>query len=175
MQVAAHLHDEGARLIVTDIYPERIEEAKERFGAEAAEPDRIYDVDCDIFSPNALGAVINDETVGRLQCQVVAGAANNQLAEPGHGHMLQEKGILYAPDFVINGGGVTNVADAFAAGGYNRDRAYARIGEIYDKLLAIFAICDRDEVVPQEAAVIMAQERLEMAAALKRIHMAKPR
>ncbi len=175
MQVANHLHEEGAHLVVSDIYPDCIDEAKTKFGAKAVEPDAIYDVDCDIFSPNALGAILNDDTIPRLRCKVVAGAANNQLAEARHGDMLQEKGILYAPDFVINGGGVTNVADEFAAGGYNSDRAYARIGEIYDKLLAIFAICDRDKVVPQEAAVIMAKERLEMAAAIKRIHVAQPR
>ena len=173
MQVATHLNEEGAKLVVADIYPDRIEEAKEKFGAQVVEPDAIYDVECDIFSPNALGAIINDDTISRLRCQIVAGAANNQLAEGHHGQLLAEKDILYAPDFVINGGGVTNVGDEFEAGGYNKERAYAKIGGIYDKLLAIYDICDRDKVLPQEAAVIMAQERLEMAAGLKRIHVAK--
>lgn len=97
-----HLHEEGARLIVTDIVRENVERAVRDFGAESVDPDKIYDVECDIFSPCALGAIINDETLPRLKCRVVAGSANNQLKEERHGDRLEELGIIYVPDYVIN-------------------------------------------------------------------------
>jgi leucine dehydrogenase len=169
--LARHLHDEGVHLVVADVFPDRVEAARTAFGATVVEADRIYDVECDIFAPCALGAVINDQTVERLRCKIVAGAANNQLATPAHGELLHRRGILYAPDFVINGGGVTNVADEFGPGGYQRERAYARVAQIYDKLLRVFAVCDRDRVLPHEAANIMAEERLETIARLKRMYV----
>lgn len=116
-----YLHDEGAKLVVTDINKDNMERAVRDFGAETVAPDAIYDVDCDIFSPCALGAVINDDTIQRLKCKVVAGSANNQLKTDEHGDILTEKGIVYAPDYVINSGGVINVADELL--GYNRERA----------------------------------------------------
>lgn len=120
-ELCKHLHNEGAKLIVTDINKENADRAVQEFGAEFVHPDKIYDVECDIFAPCALGAIINDETIERLKCKVVAGSANNQLKEERHGKMLEEKGIVYAPDYVINAGGVINVADELL--GYNRERA----------------------------------------------------
>jgi len=116
-----HLHEEGAHLVVTDINEEALKRAETDFGATVVKPDEIYAVDCDIFAPCALGAIINDKTIPMLKAQIVAGAANNQLAEDRHGDVLEERGILYAPDFVINAGGVINVADELE--GYNRERA----------------------------------------------------
>ena len=107
--VCKHLHEAGAKLIVTDIKKDNIDRAVQDFGAQAVAPDEIYGVECDIFSPCAMGAIINDFTIEQLKCKVVAGSANNQLAEDKHGDMLEEKGIVYAPDFVINGAGVMNV------------------------------------------------------------------
>jgi leucine dehydrogenase len=165
--LARHLRDEGARLIVTDVDSERARALGAELGGEVVDPDAIYDVACDIFAPCALGAVINDDTVMRLRCRVIAGSANNQLAEPRHGHALEERGILYAPDFVINGGGVTNVSDEFEEGGYNRDRAFARIAGIYDKLWQIFTVA-RDERMPTFlAADRVAEDRI---AAIRRLH-----
>jgi len=165
--LARHLRDEGAHLVIADVDRERARTLAAELGAEVVEPDAIYDVPCDIFSPCALGAVINDDTVKRLRCRVIAGAANNQLAEPRHGYALEERGILYAPDFVINGGGVINVSDEFEEGGYNRDRAFARIATIYDKLWQIFTVA-RDEKIPTFlAADRVAEERI---AAIRRVH-----
>lgn len=106
-----HLHEEGAKLIVTDINKESVARAVESFGATAVDPDEIYGVECDIYAPCALGAVINDQTINKIKAKVIAGAANNQLKDPVHGDQIHEKGIIYAPDYVINAGGVINVAD----------------------------------------------------------------
>ncbi len=98
-------------LIVTDIRKEAVTQAIDQFGAKAVEPEEIYSVNCDIFAPCALGAVLNDVTIPKLKAKVIAGSANNQLKEERHGDMLHELGIIYAPDYVINAGGVINVAD----------------------------------------------------------------
>ncbi|CAM3425782.1 Leucine dehydrogenase [Hydrogenibacillus schlegelii] len=117
--LARHLAEAGARLIVTDLDPEKAGRIAREFGAETVPPDAIYDVEADIFSPNALGGVLNDETIPRLRVRLVAGAANNQLESPHHARALKARGILYAPDFIINAGGVINVADELS--GYDRE------------------------------------------------------
>ena len=154
-----HLHEEGARLIVTDIVRENVERAVRDFGAESVDPDKIYDVECDIFSPCALGAIINDETLPRLKCRVVAGSANNQLKEERHGDRLEELGIIYVPDYVINAGGLINVADELF--GYNRERAMKKVETIYDNVLRVFEIAKRDGIPSYKAADRMAEERIE--------------
>lgn len=171
--VCEHLHDEGAKLFVTDINPDAVARVVKEFGATAVGLNEIYDVACDIFSPNALGATINDETIARLKCKVVAGGANNQLKELRHGDLLKEKGILYAPDYVINGGGVTNVAEEFNPNGYNRDRAYARVATIYDKLLKIFRIAEEQNISTARAADLLAEERINKIHQLKRMYVAE--
>jgi leucine dehydrogenase len=154
-----YLHEEGAELIVTDINAESVERAVREFGATAVGIDEIYDVDCDIYSPCALGATINDNTLSRLKANVIAGAANNQLLENRHGDLLQEKGIVYAPDYVINSGGVINVADELL--GYNRDRAMKKVETIYDSIEKIFEISERDNIPTYAAANRLAEERIE--------------
>ncbi|MBO8170384.1 MAG: Glu/Leu/Phe/Val dehydrogenase [Bacillaceae bacterium] len=153
------LHEEGANLVVTDIREENIKRAVEEFGARAVGVDDIYDVDCDIFSPNALGGVINDQTIPRLKSQVIAGAANNQLQEERHGDRIHEMGLVYAPDYVINAGGLINVADELY--GYNRERAMKKVETIYDNLLKVFEISARDGIPTYKAADRMAEERIE--------------
>ncbi len=167
--LARHLYDDGARLIVTDINKEAVERAKAEFGAEAVEPDDIYDVECDIFSPNALGAVLNPETVPRLKCRVVAGAANNQLLSDSDGDALHERGILYAPDYVINAGGLINVADELQ--GYNRDRAFKKISQIHDTILKVIGIAERDGVPTYRAADRLAEERIALIGEQRRFHL----
>lgn len=154
-----HLHEEGAKLIVTDINKESVARAVENFGAKAVDINDIYSVDCDIFSPCALGAIINDETIPQLKAKVIAGAANNQLKETKHGDQLAELGIVYAPDYVINAGGVINVADELY--GYNKERALKRVETIYDSILKVFEISKRDHIPTYVAADRMAEERIE--------------
>ncbi|GAA4709684.1 Leu/Phe/Val dehydrogenase [Brevibacillus fulvus] len=153
-----HLHEEGANLVVTDIQEENMNRAVRDFGAKAVGVRDIFGVDCDIFAPCALGAVINDETIPLLKAKVIAGAANNQLKEERHGDLVHEMGIVYAPDYVINAGGVINVADELQ--GYNRERALKKVETIYDSILKVFEISERDRIPSYQAADRMAEERI---------------
>lgn len=154
-----HLHEEGASLIVTDINKEAVQRAVEDFGAKAVDIDDIYSVNCDIFAPCALGAIINDDTISKIKAKVIAGAANNQLKETRHGDALHEMGIVYAPDYVINAGGVINVADEL--NGYNRERALKKVETIYDNIASVIEISKRDNIPTYLAADRLAEERIE--------------
>ena len=158
--LAKHIAEEGGKLIVTDIKEEKIKRVEREFGAEYVEPDEIYGVDCDIFAPTALGAVINDDTIPQLKCDIVCGGANNVLAEDRHGDILHEKDILYAPDYVANAGGLMNVYDEMEPGGYKKDRALKRTDKIYGNTKTIFAISKRDNIPTYKAADILAEERI---------------
>jgi len=133
--LVGHLVKEGAEVFLTDIHPEKLAAIKAEFPAVTlVDPDAVYDLDVDIYSPCALGATVNDETLARLKCSVIAGAANNQLAnEVTHGRAVMEKGILYAPDFLVNAGGIINCA--WDLKGYNRQAALRQTEAIYDTLL----------------------------------------
>ena len=157
-----YLHKDGAQLIVTDINEKAVARVVENFGATAVAPDDIYKQDVDVFAPCALGAIINDDTIPQLKAQVVAGSANNQLQESRHGQILHEKGILYAPDYVINAGGVINVADELY--GYNHDRAMKRVETIYDSLTKIFAISKEEDIPTYMAANRLAEQRIARVA-----------
>lgn len=160
-RLCEHLHREGAELIVTDINQDAVKRAVDEFGAKAVDPDDIYAVDCDIFSPCALGAIINDKTIPQLKAKVIAGSANNQLESSKHGDLLHEKGILYAPDYVINSGGVINVSEEFT--GYNRENVMKKVEKIYDHLMRVFEIAKRDNIPTNVAADRMAEERIMAA------------
>lgn len=164
-----HLHEEGAELIVTDINEEAVERAVKEFAATSVKPDEIYDVDCDIFSPCALGGIINDETIPRLKAKVIAGSANNQLEKEEHGRILHEKGILYAPDFVINAGGVINVAEELA--GYNRQRALNKVKSIYNILETVFEISRQKNIPTSIAANELAEKRIKSMRKMKRLYL----
>jgi len=168
-----HLHEEGARMIVTDIDDEKVARCVEEFGATAVAPEAIFGVDADIFAPCALGGILNDDTIPRLKVDVVAGGANNQLAEVRHGRDIEARGIIYAPDYVINGGGVINVYGELQ--GWTMDRAKRKAQEIYDTLLRVFSIADRDKVPSFEAADRLAEERIKSVAALKDMWVAGDR
>ncbi|WP_425538998.1 Glu/Leu/Phe/Val family dehydrogenase [Microaceticoccus formicicus] len=157
----------GAKLIVTDIKKASIDRVVNEFGAESVAPDKIYGVECDIFSPCAMGAIINDFTVEELKCKIVAGSANNQLAENVHGDILDKKGILYVPDYVINSGGAINVAQEMK--GYDKDRAMANTSLIYDACKRVFEIAKEDKIPTYRAADKMAEERINSLVAVKRI------
>src|SRR5690625_1135965 len=154
-----YLHEEGAQLIVTDINEEAVARAVNDFQATAVQPDEIYDVACDIYSPCALGGTINDDTISRLKAKVIAGSANNQLEKEEHGVILHEKGIVYAPDYVINSGGVINVAEELV--GYNRDRAIKKVESIYSILQDVFTISRENNIPTSVAANEMAERRIQ--------------
>lgn len=157
--VCEYLHNAGAKLIVTDIKKEFIDKAVNDFNATKVDPDEIYNVECDIFAPCAMGAIINDFTVEQLKCKIVAGSANNQLAEPKHGDMLAERGILYIPDYVINSGGVINVYEELK--GYNAERAMSRASNIFNIVKQIIEISKNENIPTYEAADRMAEQRIE--------------
>lgn len=153
-----HLHNEGAALIVTDINQAAVDRAVQQFGATAVGLNDIYAVDADIYAPCALGATINDDTIAQLKVKIIAGCANNQLKEPRHGEMLRQKGILYAPDYVINAGGIINVALEIRPEGYNKDESTAKVLAIYDTLINLFARADAENKPTNVVADLMAQE-----------------
>jgi leucine dehydrogenase len=164
-----HLRGEGANLIVTDIDEEKVKRAVQEFGAQPVPPDQIYDQQADVFSPNALGATINDDTLARLKVEIIAGGANNQLAEDRHGDQLERRGVLYAPDYVINGGGVINVYGELHR--WPMERAKKKAGEIYDTLLRIFDMAKREKIPTYKAADRLAQQRIESVGSLDRMWM----
>jgi leucine dehydrogenase len=171
--LCAMLHDEGAKLVVTDIDKDRVAHAKDEFGAKTVAPDEIYEQKADVFAPCALGAVVNDQTLPKLTFDIIAGAANNVLAEPRHGDELHRKGILYAPDYVINAGGLINVYGEL--NGWSAERAKRKAQEIYDTILRVFSIASRDGVPSFEAADRLAEERIRSVAALKDMWVAGDR
>jgi leucine dehydrogenase len=157
--LAGYLAQEGAKVFGCDIDADAIEQARQ-LGVEIVPPDQIFDVECDIFAPCALGAVLNEQTVPRLKCQIVAGAANNQLADEARDStLLEQRGILYAPDFVINAGGLINVYNELL-GGYNRERALRMTRGIYLNLTRVFETAKRDGVTTAVAAGRVAEERI---------------
>ena len=164
-----YLHEEGASLIVTDINKAAVQRAVSEFGAKAVDAEEIYSVSCDVFSPCALGGIINDETIPQLKAKVIAGSANNQLKEERHGEMLHEKGIVYAPDYVINAGGVINVADEL--NGYNRERALKKVEGIYHSLTEIFKISKEENISTARAADELAERRIEQIARSRRQYL----
>ena len=161
--VARLLAQDGARLTLSDINEERAQQLADELGGDAVAPDAIMSVACDVFSPNALGAILDDAGIARLDCQVVAGGANNQLARPEHGPMLAKRGILYAPDYVINAGGIISVAMEYLC---RRDGAEAcdinevrkRIALIPGRLEQIWQESDKTGVSPDQVADRMAQK-----------------
>jgi leucine dehydrogenase len=154
-----HLSEAGADLIVSDIHPAAVSRAIEAFDARAVPADGIHAVEADVFAPCALGAVINDKTLPQIKARIVAGSANNQLAEPRHGEMLLRRGILYAPDYVINAGGIIHISHEGES--YDQAKAFAHVALIHDTLLEIFAQADKERVPTSQAADRLAERRFK--------------
>ena len=156
------LHQQGAKLFVSDISPQKIEEVKRLYGATAVEPNEIYSLDVDVFAPCALGGVINSSTIPLIKASIIAGAANNQLEDEHlHSHLLQKKEILYCPDYVINAGGLINVYNEMI--GYQEDKALGQLNNIYVTLLEIFELAQKNGTTTYEASKNLAEERIKNA------------
>lgn len=168
-----YLNREGAKLFVTDINDDSIKRVVDEFGANVIGMDEIYDSEIDIYAPCALGATLNNDTIPRLKCSIVAGAANNQLKkEEIHAQMLKDRGILYAPDYAINAGGLINVANEIE--GYNRERAFTQAKEgIYDTLMKIYQQSEDDDVTTHMAASKVAKKRISDVSKLKNVYLPK--
>jgi len=168
LYLVEHLSKAGAKIIVTDIKEERIQEVLKLKHVTSVAPDDIYDVDMDIYAPCALGSTVNDDTIDRLKCQVIAGAANNVLADyEKHGNILLERGVLYAPDYAINAGGVINVYGELE--GYNEKRSYARVNHIYSILQDIFTLSETEHIPTMDAADALAEDRIRKIGRLKQM------
>lgn len=160
MHLVEHLAKEGAVLFITDLNREKVKRVAQQFHATGVAEEDIYDVDCDIYAPCALGATVNDDTIGRLRCSIIAGAANNQLKdEVRHGYMLLDRSIAYAPDFLINAGGLMNVYHEYL-GHYNRQRVMEQAEKIYDTCLGILDYAEAAKISSQEAAITLAEKRI---------------
>ena len=170
--VGSHLVEflvkEGASVAVADIDAERTARVAKRFDVPTLDPSKIVTAECDVFAPCALGAIIDDRSLPDLKCKIIAGGANNQLAEPRHGAALRELGILYAPDYVINAGGLMNVFVELE--GYARDRAYEKTQVVYDTLLKIYRVAEAENLPTEMAADRVARERIAAIGNLRRHH-----
>jgi leucine dehydrogenase len=158
--LAGHLTKEKARVVACDIDKDRAARAAEELGVEIVPQEQLFELPCEVFAPCALGGVINDQTVGKLRCKIVAGGANNQLAEERHGHELERRGILYAPDFAINSGGLINVYCEIGHN-YNHQRALRMAEGIGATLLKVFEVARAEKIPTYAAAERIAERRIE--------------
>lgn len=161
MHLAEYLFWAGANLILSDIDSVKLEKIAAKYRAQTVAPDQILKVPCDIFAPCAMGAILNDETIPQLRCKGVAGCANNQLLKESHADDLKARGILYAPDFVINAGGLLNVAAETEEEGYNPAFSRTKVNEIYRTLLSIYEIAGRGKNSTHHAAVALGDYRIQ--------------
>lgn len=156
--LAKLLHQAGAKLIVTDVDDHTLARVVDELAAETVHPEEIFRVPADVFAPCALGGVINDRTIPELKVQIVAGAANNQLLEERHGAMLQERDILYAPDYVANAGGILNGGRELL--GWTAEESLTKVDQIYDTVLRVFESAKAQGITTNKAADQLAEERL---------------
>ena len=167
--LCGYLHEAGAQLIVADIEETKVEEVCSLYGAQRVAVDKIHQVTCDVFAPCALGAILNDVTIPELQTTIVAGGANNQLQkEDRHGDMLRERNILYAPDYVINAGGLINVYHELK--GYDSEAARAQATHIYDTLLEVYREAERQGIPTHKASDAVAERRILNMRAVAPLH-----
>lgn len=171
--VSAHLADflakENATLFICDIFDDKVNAVAQRTGAQVVGTDEIYNLDVDVFCPCALGGVVNDDTLPHLKCDIIAGSANNVLDdEEKHGQMLLDHNILYAPDYVINAGGLINVAGELE--GYNEERAHDKASRIYDTILDILRYSEDNEVPTLVASNALAEERINSVGKIHQIY-----
>jgi len=156
--LAANLHDAGAQLIVSDVDQAKVERVVNEFGPSVVSSTDIYASDADIFAPCALGGIINDETIPQFKVEIIVGGANNQLLEDRHGEEIETRGILYAPDYAANAGGIINGCRELL--GWEESQSTAKVDEIYDTVLAIFSTAKAEGIATYKAADRLAEARL---------------
>jgi len=165
MEFIKLLREHGAKVYVTDIDQALVQQAVAEYGCTAVGLDEIYDTDADVYSPCALGGTVNETTLPRLKCKIICGAANNQLANEAIGDEVEKRGIVYAPDYAVNAGGVMNIS--LEIDGYNRERAMRMMRTIYDNVSRIFQIAKRDGIPTYKAADRVAEERINQIGRIK--------
>lgn len=166
-----YLVEEGAQVIASDIDPTKVKAHQEKYGVKGVSPEEILFTDCEILAPCALGAIVNDKSITQFKTKIICGGANNLLAEPKHGDQLRELGILYAPDYVVNAGGLMNVFVELE--GYSPDRAFEKTRKVFDNVTKVYEIAKRDNVGNHTAADRLAEERISTIGKLKQRHQGK--
>lgn len=162
-----YLVKEGAQVLVSDIFEDKLKAVSSQYKVTILPPEEVFEADVDIYAPCALGGTLNDENISRMQCAIVAGGANNQLLDENrHGNMLIDKGITYAPDFLINGGGIINVCHEYL-GNYNREVVMKETERIYDTCYSVLTRSEDEKITPQEAAMKIAIDRINSIGAIK--------
>ena len=169
--LAGYLVEEGAKVTIGDIDVDNLARAVRDHGVETVPLEEIHKIEADIFAPCALGGMINDDTISEFNCKIIAGAANNQLARPEHGEKLRDLGILYAPDFVINAGGLINVEDELR--GYDRERAMQKVTGIYKAMQMIFTISKERGISTAQAANEYAEDRIRKISRIRLVRTAE--
>ena len=155
-----YLSEDGAKVFITDINNDRLTKVSIKYDVETIKGDDIYDMEMDIYAPCALGSTLNTNTINRLKCSIVAGAANNQLEdEVIHGEMIKDRGIIYAPDFLINAGGLINVYSEI--NGYNRKESLSQTKKIFDTTLEILIKAESENITTHLAALKIAEQRIQ--------------
>ena len=165
------LVEERARVTVADVSTAAVEWAMTEYGAEAAPVEKIHAVDCDVYAPCALGGILSADTIPELRCAAVVGSANNQLKDASAAGLLARAGVLYAPDYVVNAGGLINIAEELAPGGYRSDRALTAVRRIFDTVTSVLQAAEVDRVTTAEAADRRAEQRI---AVLSAVHHIRP-
>lgn len=159
-RLAELIKQDGGHVIICDINEDRVRQLSEKHGFEVVDDEVHLDVECDVYAPCARGAGLNDETLPKLKCKAIAGCANNQLLEPRHADELRAMGIVYAPDYVINAGGIINVSCELLPGGYDEAVAFERVNKIHDNLQRVFEISRTEDMSTRDAAARLAEERI---------------
>ena len=157
-----HLVEAGATVTIADVDQEKVSAVAAKYNVKVVQPDEIEGLDVDLFSQCAMGAILNDQAIAQLHCKIVCGSANNQLAEERHGDLLAQKEILYAPDYIVNAGGVVSSLDSFSPGGFNRQRAMDKVSRIYKTMSTIIAIALEQHIPTYRAADVVAEQHLAM-------------
>jgi leucine dehydrogenase len=166
-----HLVEERAHLSVADVNDSAVDRAAHDFGADRVEVDKSHAVECDIWSPCALGGALNPQTIPELRCAAVVGSANNQLADPSCAQRLADAGVLYAPDYIVNAGGVINIAEELR--GYHRERAYGQIRRIFDTTTAVLQTSDDEGITTAIAADQLAERRIEALSSVQMLRTSR--
>lgn len=162
--LAKYLVDEGAEVYVSDINEKALNKLKKEIPVKTVDPEEIYDLDVDIFSPCALGGILNDNTIPKLKCKLIAGSANNQLKNPEkHCKMIEERGIVYIVDYILSAGGVINNSQQYNPHGYNKDAAYAQLNKIGENVKKVLNIARKEKITAVEAAKLLAKRRIQNA------------
>ncbi|MFL5626483.1 MAG: Glu/Leu/Phe/Val dehydrogenase dimerization domain-containing protein [Ktedonobacteraceae bacterium] len=168
-ELVKQLVETGAIVSIADVDQERAQQVAAQYNVKVVEPENIHRLDVDVYSPCALGSVVNDQTIPELHCKIICGCANNQLAEERHGDLLTQQGILYAPDYIVNAGGVVYNVESLSPGGFNRQHALERVAHIYRTMGNVIALAKEQNIATYRAADTLVEQRIALVGKVKNL------